>query len=129
MSAPDCRNTAAVAACNAVGCGPPIVTIFVPTRPAVTVALTRGSSYTGPGCASGNCQHMHVEATNLTPNASLAVACFDSVDDRFKTVNLTADASGRLSADPCHMGFPGRQVWVTLTDPQRGTTASNTLTW
>ena len=125
----DTTYTATVAACNAVGCGPTASTSFTPTRPPVTLTLTRGGTYTGANCASGNCQYMHIEGRNLTPSSTVSLSCYDSQDDRFKTVNLTTDSSGSISANPCHMGFPGRQVWASVSDPVRGQTLSNTLTW
>ncbi len=122
-------HTATVAACNAVGCGPVGSATFTPTQPPVTLVLTRGGPYSGANCASGNCQYMHIEGRNLTAGASVGVSCYDNVDDRFKTVNLRADGSGSISANPCHMGYPGRQVWTSVSDPVRGQTFSNTLTW
>ncbi len=121
--------TATVAACNAVGCGPSSSATFTPAQPPVTLTLSRGGPYSGVNCASGNCQYMHIEGRNLTPNAGVSVSCYDNIDDRFKTVALTADASGSISADPCHMGYPGRQVWTSVADPIRGQTFSSTLTW
>ena len=121
--------SAFVMACNAVGCGPGVSASFTPTQPPVTLSLSRGGSYTGPGCVSDNCEYLHIETRNLTPSAEVSLRCFDSVDGQFKTVSRTADATGSLSDDPCFMGYPGRQVWVTVSDPNRGITNSNTMTW
>ncbi len=121
--------TASVSACNDVGCSTPATAVFTPQAPPMTLSLTRGSAYGGAGCNSGNCQYMHIEARHLTADTTVSIGCFDSVDQQFSTVYRVADAAGSLSADPCFMGYPGRQVWVALTDPRRGTITSNVMVW
>ncbi len=122
-------HTVSVSACNAVGCGPAATINLTPVPPPPVVTVSRGSVYTGPGCA-GTCNRVFVDAQNFGPNETVTIACYSSIQGTpFLTYTRTADGNGRSQGEQCFYGFPGDSVWATVSSATRPVTQSNTIIW
>lgn len=123
-----------VRARNAVGWGPwstysQAVTPTAPPPPttqppAPDVRISKGRA---GGCTSESCRWIDLSATNLTPNTSYTIRCYDEGTAFGSGRTATSTSNGSLNVnDICFFGFPGRQVWATVNP---GNHRSNTITW